>query len=73
MAVFFVTDKERQLRHLPQGKVAGCIVFGYLVGQEIHAIPFGESLFQPGVEFVGRSATDAPRWMWKATIDRNSR
>ena len=45
----FVGDEELKLQNLPDGH-ALLVVLGHLLGQEVHAIPLGEPLDQPGVE-----------------------
>ena len=44
-----VGDEKLELQHLSDGH-ALLVVFGHLLGQEIHPVPFGEPLVKPGIE-----------------------
>ena len=48
----FVGDKEGELLHLG-GPQPLAVVLGDLVGQEVHLVPLGEALLEPGVELGG--------------------
>src|SRR5438093_13112765 len=49
----FVYDEDGELQDLFDGH-ASFVVFGYLLGQEVHALALGETLAQPLVELRSR-------------------